>query len=326
MKQQDCSNNIQKDHANMDKRYLAKKMNEDNKTEFKRNRIPKNHIYIVVLSVLTIVTVLEAVLSLLFYKANTQLADQVTKLEEENNQLRKTLDDLQYEKKVQELLDKMDTLKAGTILDANEIDSYEDRFFYTNEIEKGDAVYERINGKSYKKNSNIGLEDLRYLKVLHYNFDHEIQVGELIVNKAVSEDVLNIFRELFAIEYEIQSMYLIDNYWMGNGGDSDTASIDANNTSAFCYRKVTGGGRLSNHAYGCAIDINPQQNPYVYRSGGKWKWYHENADDYIDRTTGDPHMIVKGDACYEIFTKYGFLWGGEWENPIDYQHFEKDIE
>jgi hypothetical protein len=27
-----------------------------------------------------------------------------------------------------------------------------------------------------------------------------------------------------------------------------------------------------------------------------------------------------------FFTKYGFLWGGELENPIDYQHFEKDIE
>ena len=49
----------------------------------------------------------------------------------------------------------------------------------------------------------------------------------------------------------------------------------------------------------------------------------ENANDYIDRSCGDPHVIVQGDTCYNIFTKYGFSWGGLWSNPIDYQHFEK---
>lgn len=71
--------------------------------------------------------------------------------------------------------------------------------------------------------------------------------------------VLNIFRELFDIEYEIQSMRLIDDYWTGDGISSDSNSIDNNNTSAFCYRLATGGQNLSNHALGRAIDINPQK-------------------------------------------------------------------
>lgn len=48
-------------------------------------------------------------------------------------------------------------------------------------------------------------------------------------------------------------------------GGSDTASMAANNTSAFNCRRITNGTRWSNHSYGRAIDINPAQNPYVYR-------------------------------------------------------------
>lgn len=40
-----------------------------------------------------------------------------------------------------------------------------------------------------------------------------------------------------------------------------------NNTSMFNYRKIAGKKTLSNHSYGVAIDINPFQNPAVYKSG-----------------------------------------------------------
>lgn len=216
----------------------------------------------------------------------------------------------------------MAALPAGSVIENSQI-NWEDLSEYFCAYEIPDDVYERINGKSYRENDNIGLDDLRYLKMLHYNFEHEIQMGEMIVNAAIAEDVTNIFRELFEAEYEVQSMYLIDNYWTGDGESSDTASIDVNNTSAFCYRAVTGGSSLSNHAYGRAIDLNPQQNPYVsYRSGSP-SWSHENANDYIDRSTGLPHVITHDDVAYQIFTKYGFTWGGDWSTIKDYQHFER---
>lgn len=213
---------------------------------------------------------------------------------------------------------------AGTILAADQLDLTDlSRYFTAVPIEAGDPVYNRINGRSWRENEHIALSDLRYLKLLHYNFSGQVQVGEMIVNKSIADDVVSIFEELFACGYQIQSMYLIDNYWTGDPDDSDTASIDENNTSAFCYRPVTNGTKLSAHAYGKAIDLNPQQNPYVSYSSGSPRWYHENANDYIARDTGLPHVITHGDAAFLIFQKYGFFWGGDWNNPKDYQHFEK---
>ena len=218
----------------------------------------------------------------------------------------------------------IDELTVGQILDEFDVIGSEDQYFKAYEIMEGDAVYNRINGRSYYDNPNIGLADLRYLKMVHYNFDHQVQVGEMIVNTAIAEDVISLFKDMFDIEYEVQSMKLIDDYWTGDGDSSDSNSIDHNNTSAFCYRQITGGGSLSNHAYGRAIDINPQQNPYVSYTSGSPSWSHENASAYIDRSNPDPHVIKEGDDCYNLFAKYGFSWGGLWDGIKDYQHFEKE--
>lgn len=51
------------------------------------------------------------------------------------------------------------------------------------------------------------------------------------------------------------------------GGD-DVRSMADDNTSAFNCRQVTGDpGRLSRHAHGDAVDVNPVENPYVDRRG-----------------------------------------------------------
>ena len=199
--------------------------------------------------------------------------------------------------------------------------------FTASEIAEGDEVYNRINGKSYQENENISLEDLRYLQISHYDFEHEVQIGELIVNAELSDEVLEIFQELYDAEYEIASMHLIDDYWVNEDPDqADTNSIDHNNTSAFCYRVVTGGHNLSRHAYGCAIDINPQQNPYlILEEDGTYYCDHENALEYMDRSLDEAHEIKEGDICWKAFNDHGFTWGGSWTNPVDYQHFEKKM-
>ena len=214
--------------------------------------------------------------------------------------------------------------KAGTVLDRDQIDTDNlSQYFTSEEIEEGDSVYERIYGQSYVDNDNIDLSDLRYLKMLHVNFDGDYQVGEMIVNELVVSDVLDIFETLCAEGYEIYSMYLIDDFWAGDPDDSDWYSIEANNTSCFCYRTATGSGNLSKHALGRAIDINPQQNPYVtYDSDGDAHYSHDNASDYVyDRYDGD-HMITTDDRAYELFINYGWTWGGNWSSPKDYQHFQ----
>ena len=197
-----------------------------------------------------------------------------------------------------------------------------DGFFQSYTISYDDPVYSRIAGKSYQENPYIGLDSLRYLRIPHYDFNHEVRLGEMIVNVGIADSALAIFRTLFDNEYEINSIRLIDDFWAGDGLSSDDASIAANNTSAFCYREIAGGTGLSNHAYGRAIDVNPYQNPYYRVVNGEptdlfeWDW------DYLDRESGKPHMILRGDICQATFAAYGFTWGGDWADPVDYQHFE----
>jgi len=224
--------------------------------------------------------------------------------------------------RIEEVVAGWETIPAGTVLAEEEVDlSQKSNYFLAYEI--SDDVYGVINGKSFQEGTEVTLADIRYIKVLHYNFEHKLQVGELIVATALQEDFINIFMELLDAEYEIQTMYLADNYWTGDPTSTDSASIDENNTSAFLYRPATGSSKLSKHAYGRAIDINPQQNPYVSYKSGSPVWSHENANDYIDRTTGLPHVLTHDDVCYQIFKKYGFTWGGDWNTIKDYQHFEK---
>lgn len=220
-------------------------------------------------------------------------------------------------------LENLNDIQPGTVLAEKEIDlTQRQKYFTVSKI--GDDILQYINGKSYIENDNIGLDDLRYLKLLHYNYNHQIQVGEMIVNKKIAEDVKEVFQELFSEEYEIESMYLIDKYWTGDSVDSDTNSIEHNNTSAFNYRVVPNTGRLSNHAAGFAIDINPLQNPYVkYNSDGSFAKYYKDMEKYTDRDQDAKHMITHDDPCFKIFKKHGFTWGGDWNSSRDYQHFEK---
>ena len=226
---------------------------------------------------------------------------------------------------VPEKLKSIKDLDAGTVVSADKIDKENlGQYFTSVEIKEGDAVYKRINGKSYKKNKDIKLSDLRYLKMLHVNFDGKYQVGEMIVNKSVSKEVLEIFKSLFKDGYQIYSMYLIDNFWKKDGETSDWNSIEANNTSCFCYRAATGGSKLSKHALGRAIDINPQQNPYVTYKNGKPSYSHKNAAKFVsNRSSKTPHVITTSDKAYKLFKNKGWTWGGSWSSPKDYQHFQK---
>lgn len=184
-----------------------------------------------------------------------------------------------------------------------------------------EEIYARINGCSYVENEEIALEDLRYLQVLYVGFDAEEHVGELIVHRAIADDILEIMHALYDNWYPIERMELVDEY----GGD-DELSMQANNTSAFNYRPVEGSNRLSRHSYGTAIDINPFYNPCVRTySDGSAKSFPEGSDEYVDRSKDFPYKIDKEDLCYRLFTEHGFRWGGTWNNPRDYQHFDKEI-
>lgn len=181
-----------------------------------------------------------------------------------------------------------------------------------------DRVFARIEGKSFKEDCTTLREDLRYLRVMHYNKDGEIRRGELICHKDIADALLEIFQELYKAKYPIERMVLVDEY-----GADDETSMRANNSSAFNFRYISGTMKLSSHSRGMAIDINPLYNPYVRQGKGGVRVSPSNAVEYVDRAKVFPYKIVKGDLCYRLFKKHGFTWGGDWKNSKDYQHFEK---
>ena len=197
----------------------------------------------------------------------------------------------------------------------------QDSFYYTIIT---DDIKQRITGISYPaddSNIRISYDDLRYLRVKYYDFNGEVQDGELICNKKIADDLAEIFYELYLNEYQIEKIKLIDEY----GGD-DTASMLDNNTSCFNYRLVENSTSLSKHALGLAIDVNPFYNPYIVfgqNPDGSDYISPAGSEIYIDRSADFPHKIDENDLCCKLFKQHGFVWGGNWNSCKDYQHFQK---
>jgi len=179
---------------------------------------------------------------------------------------------------------------------------------------------ERINGKSYGENCTVPYEDLRYVSVLYWGFDDQTHTGEMIVNQAIAEDIVEIFTELYEARYPIEQMVLVDEY-----DADDNTSMAADNSSAFNYRVIEGTNRISKHSYGLAIDINPLYNPYIHEVDGERVVTPVEGAKYEDRTLDCPYYIREGDLCYEAFIRRGFTWGGDWRHQKDYQHFQKTL-
>lgn len=215
-----------------------------------------------------------------------------------------------------------DKNQTGTKLKGDKMGMVEQKgqetFYYEMLTEE---IKERIDGKSYGKSCVLPYEELRYVRVLHWGFDGQTHTGELIVNKAIAEDVLAIFRELYQLQYPIERMVLVDDY-----GADDNLSMAANNSSAFNYRVIEGTKRISLHSFGRAIDINPLYNPYVHIVDGARVVTPAEGAEYEDRSLNCPYYIRSGDVCYQAFIKRGFTWGGDWKNNKDYQHFQKEAE
>ena len=174
-------------------------------------------------------------------------------------------------------------------------------------------------GKTYKKNCTVPRSELRYLRCLHTDKDGRSIVGEMVVNKAIANDVLDILYKLYRAKYPIERMRLID-YWNAD----DERAMRANNSSCFNFRFISHTHTVSKHGRGMAVDINTLYNPYHKRlRNGKEVIEPATARPYLDRSKKHAYMIQRGDLCYRLFKEKGFRWGGDWKHSKDYQHFEK---
>jgi len=194
--------------------------------------------------------------------------------------------------------------------------------FYIEPI--SDELKEIMIGKSYADDideSKINFNNLRHLVIRYNDFNGNTARGELVCNELIAEDLLDIFKKLYEAGYELEEVALIDKY-----DADDDKSMEANNTSCFNYRLVDRTTKLSYHAYGLAIDINPLYNPYVeYKSDGNDYICPTQSVPYAYRDKEFPYKIDENDLAYKLFKEHGFTWGGDWNSCKDYQHFEKRL-
>lgn len=173
------------------------------------------------------------------------------------------------------------------------------------------------------KNAPVSCAQLRIVRFDYLNLDGQLRKdGEIMVMAAVAEQVQAIFATLLQRKFALAGARLMNHYH----GD-DAAAMRDNNTSAFNDRVITKGSATSLHAYGLAIDINPVQNPFLQLArDGTAVFSPASGSNYANRVAirpGKPIRKGMAEEVVEVFAQHGFLiWGGNWDAPIDYQHFQ----
>ena len=165
---------------------------------------------------------------------------------------------------------------------------------------------------SYRPSCPLGPSSLRSIRLRHWGFDGRPRTGVLVVHASVADDVVAVFRKLYAARFPVRRLVGVEVY-----RGSDDASMAADNTSGFNCRRVGDSGSWSEHAYGKAIDINPIENPYVH--GGRVEPPAGSA--YLDRTKRRRGMATRTGVLVRAFDAAGWHWGGRWNSSKDYQHF-----
>ena len=133
--------------------------------------------------------------------------------------------------------------------------------------------------------------------------------GRIVCHKAAARDLADLFDTIQRSAFPLRSVQPVSRF-----ENSDSLSMLADNTSAFNWRSVKGTTRLSSHALGLAIDINPLRNPFAHRTGNRPAG--AVRDPRVAGTLSDTSLVVR------FLRHRGWIWGGRWPSGRDWQHFE----
>jgi hypothetical protein len=155
------------------------------------------------------------------------------------------------------------------------------------------------------------IDGLSLVDVLYYSFDGRKHQGQIIVSREREDDVYEIFDYIEKILFPIGKVVPIIAYqW------NDYDSMADNNSSSFNFRVIEGTTKLSMHSLGKAVDINPLQNPVIYPNG----IIAPEGAKYRPKERG---TFTEDNAIVQEFLRRGWHWGGNFDQPKDYHHFEK---
>ena len=182
--------------------------------------------------------------------------------------------------------------------------------FFTEEIivDSSMSFSEAVEGTTAPEEIilNMSLVD-----VLYYSFDGRKHQGQIIVNRELEDDIYDIFNYIEKILFPIGKVVPVVAYqW------NDYTSMADNNSSSFNFRVIEGTTKLSMHSLGKAIDINPVQNPVIYPNGV----VAPEGAKYLPQARG---TFTEDNPIVQEFLRRGWHWGGNFDQPKDYHHFEK---
>ncbi len=155
------------------------------------------------------------------------------------------------------------------------------------------------------------IKQLQLINVKYYSMDGKIHQGQVLVNKKIAKDIIEIFNFMLEVKFPVyQAIPIVRYEW------NDEKSMDANNTYSFCYRNIT----YSKHARGMAIDINPKQNPLIWKEGYK---HRKDVPDGAKYNPEAPGTFTRESPVVLKFKSLGYKWGHEFRRNSDTHHFEK---
>jgi hypothetical protein len=122
---------------------------------------------------------------------------------------------------------------------------------------------------------------------LTLSWDLSVDIRRVTCHKNVAESLAHILEQILAHYGSIQEIKRARMHLFGG---------------CYNFRRVSGRNRLSTHAWGAGIDIDPQKNPLG-------KPYDESAGMM-------PKVVVR------IFESEGWKWGGKFRSRPDCMHFQ----
>ena len=191
------------------------------------------------------------------------------------------------------------------------------------ELISAETCARMVAGNTISPTHPVGCDRLRTVRFDFTAVDGSPGRGSVVVLDAVAPGVAGIFDTLYARGFPLEQAQPLEHF---NGDDH--ASMDANNTSAFNGRVIAGATSISMHGYGVAIDISPAWNPNIdiNNDGTAVISPARAAHSHVNRQeprAGRPYRPGLVEAVRDVFEDHGFLqWGGDWNFPVDYQHFQ----
>lgn len=176
---------------------------------------------------------------------------------------------------------------------------------------EGELKQEVIDNGIWTPAAPVPLEELRLIKVSHWDFNDEVRTGRMIVNQAWAAQLCTVFEKLYVAHFPIRSMDPVRHI---KGSGEGIAAWD--HTHSFRASSVNGGWSM--HAYGLAVDINPAENPWVRGS----EVIPAVSVTFKDRSIAAQGMV--NDYVVQVFKSIGWKWGGDWTGSEDYMHFSSN--